>query len=752
MNYQEIVTAETANLTNCDREQIHIPGSIQPHGLLFVLQEPQSEIIQVSNNSLEILGIHPHRLLEEKLSTLLDDQQVELIRQCLEEQFEATNPLKITINNQSKTKTFEGIVHRTEGGVILELEPTAFVEKASLVNFHYLLISRINRLRSAKNLSDLLEVIVKEIRNITGFDRVMIYQFDSSGSGSVIAEDKQDNLAPFLGLNYPDTDIPKQAKKLYTLNSIRLIPNVNYQPAKIVSAHNNSSNQPVDLSFSVLRSVSPLHIEYLQNMGVTASMSISIIKNRKLWGLIACHHYQPKYLSYEVRTVCEFLGQFISLELAARTDQEDQEYRIKLKSIQSSFVEIMSQKEDLIDALVNPASNLLDIVSAQGVAVCLDNQITCLGKTPKQSEVKILIDWIQEQFQDNLFQTNSLPQLYPPAKQFKDVASGLLALCISKVKRYYILWFRPEVLQTVSWAGDPEKPKVIEEDGSVTISPRKSFTKWQETVQDKSLPWTRHEIDGAMELRSSIVGIVLKKADELAQINLELGRSNSELDAFAYIASHDLKEPLRGIHNYSNFLLEDYADALDEEGVDKLKTLIALTQRMEDLINSLLHFSRLGRINLSLHKTDLNQLIKNISTVFKASRQNGSFEIRVSQLLPIIYCDAIQINELFSNLISNAFKYNNREDKWAEIGCLESSPQSDTIFYVKDNGIGIREKHLDSVFRLFKRLHSQKQYGGGTGAGLTIVQKIVERHNGRIWVESTYGEGSTFYFTLPQPK
>jgi two-component system, chemotaxis family, sensor kinase Cph1 len=338
----------------------------------------------------------------------------------------------------------------------------------------------------------------------------------------------------------------------------------------------------------------------------------------------------------------------------------------------------------------------------------------------------------------------------------------MIVLAISRVNRNYIMWFRSEVVQTVNWGGDPNKPVVVSEDGEARMSPRKSFALWQETVEARSLPWKPCEIEAVLELRSAIVGIVLRKADELAKINLELERSNSELDSFAYIASHDLKEPLRGIHNYSSFLIEDYADVLNSEGVSKLQTLVRLTQRMEDLINSLLHFSRLGRVELALQRSDINQLVRNALDVLSISLESANVEIRMPRSLPAVKCDRVQISEVFTNLISNAIRYNDRAQKWVEIGYLdevespkiyssegsEEFPEPTVTFYVRDNGIGIRERHLDTIFRIFKRLHGPTKYGGGTGAGLTIAKKIVERHGGKLWVESTQGEGSTFYFTL----
>jgi signal transduction histidine kinase len=240
---------------------------------------------------------------------------------------------------------------------------------------------------------------------------------------------------------------------------------------------------------------------------------------------------------------------------------------------------------------------------------------------------------------------------------------------------------------------------------------------------------------------------------ELARRNEELHQSNKELDDFAYIASHDLKEPLRGIHNFSNFLLEDYADKLDGEGRSKLETLMRLTKRMETLIDSLLQFSRLGRVDLAMDRVDLNQIVAEVLDSLAITLQEEKVQIRVPRPLPKVRADRARVGEIFANLVVNAVKYNDKTQKWIEIGTTQngSSPGAGpTVFYVRDNGIGIPEKHFDAVFRIFKRLHGREKFGGGTGAGLTIVKKIVERHHGRIWLESSPGEGTTFYFTLQE--
>ncbi len=497
----------------------------------------------------------------------------------------------------------------------------------------------------------------------------MVYRFDRDGAGTVIAEARTADLEPFLGLHYPASDIPKQAKYLYTLNFLRLIPDATYEPVGLIPQLNPLTNKPLDMSRSVLRSVSPLHTEYLQNMGVAASMSISLLKNKQLWGLIACHHNRPKKVPYEIRTVCEFIGQIASFELAAREENQDFDYKMKLKSIQSQFVETISQAEDLTTGLTQNPQQLLDLVGAAGAALSFGEDITLIGDTPDREFIANMLPWLENQFTEEvIYDTNSLGQVYPAAEAYKAVASGLLALLISRVPKTFIIWFRPEVIQTVDWGGNPHKPVEIDEEGIVRMSPRKSFAKWQETVHLKSLPWKACEIEAALELRSSIIGIVLRKADELSQVNKELTRSNIELDAFAYIASHDLKEPLRGIYNYSSFLLEDYGEILDRAGQDKLHTLMRLTHRMEDLIESLLHYSRLGRAELQKCPVDLNTLVAGVLDVIKASARDTQVQFKIPRPLPTVNCARTQVNELFTNLISNGIKYNQETEKIIEIG------------------------------------------------------------------------------------
>ena len=772
---QSDISAATVDIDNCDREPIHTPSAIQPHGVLLAISD-EWQISQVSSNTKDLLGIEPEDLLGTSLFDLFKDSYVRQIQGCLEEDFEAVSPLQMETRSRLP---FTGVVHRSNDLIVLELEPTPAFQSTNFFDFYGFVKKPVSRFQKADTLNELCQAAVEEIQKISDFDRVMVYRFDEDGSGNVIAEAMRGEMEPYLGLHYPSTDVPQQAKYLYMLNRLRIIPNAAYEPVPILSLSNrepsadsdghedtNSDAEPLDMSFSTLRSVSPLHTQYMQNMGVCASMSISLVRDNRLWGLIACHHHTPRKLSYERRTICEFLGQAIAMELASKESREDNIYKLTLKMLQSDFIETLMCSETLQEGLTQDSNKLSALTGSDGVAFCDKGNILLIGETPSEEEVGALLAWVAAQFEQQqekgvIYQTSMLSKQYPPAEAFESRISGLLALTVSQAQRIYVLWFRPEVLRTVNWAGEPKKLSEIDEQGEIKQSPRRSFSLWKEHVKGQALPWKACEIEAALELRSAVIGLVLQQADELAQLNSELSRSNIELDSFAYIASHDLKEPLRGIHNYSSFLIEDYSNVLDEDGIDKLNTLMRLTQRMEDLINSLLHYSRLGRSELVLDSVDLGELAQSAIDVIEMSKPNEA-TFTIPQRLPTTECDRTQVTELLTNLITNGIKYNDKDQKVIEIGALTPVqaraegivPDSEellinsTVYYVKDNGIGIKPNHLDTVFRIFKRLHGPNRFGGGTGAGLTIAKKIVERHGGLIWIQSVYGEGSTFYFTL----
>ncbi len=757
------------DLTNCEREPIHIPGRIQPHGILLVLRESDYTILQASANTERLLGVSAHELLGKSLHTLMQQSDVEPLQVACRQHSLDTNPVYLlTVQMRGQETFFDAIMHRSQDVLVLELEP-APTETARQDT--YTLVRRaVPQIQAAPTLAQMYDVTAHQIRRINGFDRVMIYQFDPDGHGSVVAESKRDDLSPFLGLHFPASDIPAQARRLYTLNLLRLIADVGYTPIDIFPTLNPATGSVLDMSYCVLRSVSPIHVQYLKNMGVAASMSISILKDGELWGLIACHHDTPRFVGYDVRTACEFVGQVVSLQFTAKKEAADTAYQMRLKDVQTQLVALMANETSYQEGLIRHHPNLLDFIEAEGAVVCMDGKFLTLGKVPEEAFLTLFMAWLASQPEQEVFASNALAELFPPAEYVRQVASGVLALAISPMQQRYLLWFRPEMVHTVDWAGDPTKPVEVHQDGSQRLTPRNSFAVWQETVRGKSLPWKSVEIEAVQELRRALIGVILRKSGQLEELNIQLRNSNAELDAFTYTASHDLREPLRGIRNYISFFREDYGNTLDEGGRKQLETLLRLTQRMETLIDSLLHYSRIGYQDLMLHSVDLNQVLEEALDTLRPRMQETKTEIRIPRALPSVVCDAIQVGAIFSNLLSNAIKYNDKEQKWVEIGFLDeedsrlqwaiqtsyaalASPTQTvpTVFYVRDNGIGIQEKHRETIFQIFKRLHAREEFGGGTGAGLTIARKMAQQHGGQLWVTSIYGEGTTFYFTLQKP-
>ena len=515
-----VLPSDTAAFNNSDSEPIYAPASIQPHGILLVLESPVLKILQVSNNTFEALGIYPKELLGRYLQEFVETEEIEAIEKALLENCHQGNAISISFKIQNRKSFFQGTLHQSSSALIFELEPLVCPKASDGYNFYNLVQEPIDKMHKTPNLQVLCQTVVEEVRRIIGFDRAIVYQFDATGAGEVIAEDKVESLAPLLGLHYPATDIPPLARNLFNMNLIRFIPDVHSGPVELIPDCNPLTGRPLDLAFSLLRTVSPCHVQYLKNMNVGASMTLTLIKDRKLWGLIACHHQTPKYLNYETRTACELIAKFVNLELSYKQDSEDREYGIYLKQICHKFIAEISQSHCFVEGLLKSRDELLALVGATGGVVCANENLTTIGTTPEMGEIENLIAWIKPQINNDIFHTDALSKLYPPSEKFKEIASGLLVLAISEIQNYYVLWFRPEVIQTVNWAGQPEWSIELKPDGSWPMSPRTSFELWQETVRSKSLPWQPCEIEIARELRVAITSIELRKINQ--QLNLAL--------------------------------------------------------------------------------------------------------------------------------------------------------------------------------------------------------------------------------------
>ncbi len=763
-DHHSMITAENVDLSNCDREQVQYCGAIQPHGALAAVEEVKWTIQQVSGNSRSMLGRTPEELLGAALERLLGGAQLEQLRQAMAAQRTLNCPpvRLLTVRLDRGAGAMDVFAHRNDDGVlILEFEALSEAGPDSLQDLHSEVRTSIAELQRTGSVQEFFDLAVMRIRQFTGYDRVLAYKFLPDGSGRVVSEDREEGLESYVGLHYPASDIPEPARRLFSKKWVSHLPNVRYEPVPVIS--HRTSEGPIDLSYAFMRSVSVMYSGYLHNMGVQSSMVLTLLRNGKLWGLISCmHHRSPRHVSYPTRVTAEVLAHLMSLTMASKEELEDREAVAHMQSLTATLRETMLQHPELPEGLLRHQPNLLSYFGASGAVVCLDGEIHRLGHTPDEGQLKALSTWLGETMEEDQFSTDRLAGVHPPAAEYVQQAAGLLALRLFTGEPQFILWFRPEVERTVHWAGDPRKPVAISrENGEERLMPRTSFALWKDSVRGSCSPWRESELSAAADLRRAIVDVVLRtKAMELARFKDTLTRKNVELDAFVYIASHDLKEPLRGIHHYARFVLEDCEDRLDEDGKGKLRTMVQLTERMDRLIDDLLHYSRLGREEFEAAPTDLLALVTDVVQSLAPRLLERGVTVRMPASLPPVTVNPVMLHEVCANLITNAMKYNDKPEKWIEIGSLAPGTWSKggeparlegtVVLYVTDNGIGIPPKHFDTIFHMFRRLHARDAFGGGTGVGLSIARKILERHGGHIWVESQPGQGSTFYVALPE--
>ncbi len=754
-------------ITNCDSEPVQTPGCVQAHGAMLVLRPGDLTILQASENTDKLLGHPANTLWNKAVSAAIGPDGEASLKAFLATEPTERNPLYVfTLPTRSGVPPLDVTAHTIDGVVVVEFEATGRT-RADEPDYYALVKKTVARLQSAMTLKEFCDLTADEFRSLSGLDRVMIYRFHPDGHGEVFAESKRADLDPWLGLHYPAQDIPQPARDVFKQIWVRPLPDVLGELAELVPLTNPDTGRPLTMTFCALRGASVMYTEYLKNMKVTAGLTMPIRRGGELWGLIACQHYSgPKHVPYQVRAACEFLAQVASLQYQAAEDREHLIYRLKLDGTHQQLV-AQAAREDGLSALTEGTPSLIDGINAGGAALYHRDRWWRVGNTPSEAELEALGDWLHDRPEfasptRPLYSIDSLVQDYSLAAAYADVASGLLAVPLSRANRNWMLWFRPEMIQTVNWGGNPhEKPTVPGPHGP-RLTPRASFELFQESVRGRSLPWVEVELDAAARLRMLVMELVVGRSQRLADLNADLTQSNEELDAFAYVASHDLKEPLRGIHKYAHQLLEN-ATTEDLEHRQKLDRLMRLTVRMDSLLDSLLHFSRVGRAALQTENADLNEVVNEAIEMVDARRTDGPTEITLPRPLPSARCDRVRCREIFVNLLSNALKYNDKPQKHVEVGFIgprEDHPRPGcpsgladlTIFYVKDNGIGIPARYFEQVFKMFKRLHGRDEYGGGTGAGLTIVQKLVERHHGRVWLHSTPGTETTFYFTLSARK
>jgi light-regulated signal transduction histidine kinase (bacteriophytochrome) len=751
MKIKDIVNRDIVNLTNCEQEPIHIPGSIQPHGFLIGFKEDNFVIDYCSANCKDFTGLHHTALLGNNFTAIFGEDATGRLLKYIEDNLMLSSTLlKLELNSQQYLCT----LHKSNGIYILEAEPEDKHPK-NVSEVYDQTSQFLAYMHDTHTLKELCDLVAKGTRKLTGYDRVMIYRFDKDYNGEVYAESCRDDLEPFLGLHYPHTDIPAQARELYIKNLLRLIVDVNYTPVPVYTVDDRTENKNLDLSLSVLRSTSPIHVQYLHNMGVCATLTISLIYKKRLWGLIACHHYSPKNLSPGVRLAAQLQGHFITSQIDLRQSNEAYEIARKASAALDKANSFSLTSQNDFNDLVN-SKYLLTLCNAAGVAIVFNGAVYKSGIVPTEDEVQHLANFFAAYTNNSNFSTNKLIATLPDHSKLCAQTSGMLYHSLNMDNNNCIMWFRPETKTEVNWGGDPSKSIIKDEKG---LSPRRSFELWKEIVDCTAKPWLEPELETAQAYAYSLqkqinLLIITQEEEKYRKLSELLKETNSELENINWISTHDLQEPLRKIQLISSRILSK-EDKIPENVQDSIIRMNASANRMQTLLIDILKYTRLRHTDDSFEKVNLNHLLEEVKSDLPEALGNAPAEIIVEDL-PEINGIPFLLKQLFSNLIANSIKYAspNRHPiikitaakKPMRLRQDESNLYE--VIYVEDNGIGFEQQFAESIFNIFTRLHSASEYKG-SGVGLALCKKIMQNHKGYIAASGKPEEGATISIYFP---
>lgn len=726
------------NLTNCDIEPIHHLGHIQSHGYIIAIDLDTDVIKYLSANFSEIVHSSSGELLGRNLFEL--DSEIEN-DQASKEWIRSIQDAFSKLKDGAKSNVSEAAVedkprylisHTNEGLGIIEIEDKVSNEQL------FKKVSALNDLvAGAESLDVLFRETVKEIRKLIDFDRVMVYKFLKDDSGTVVAESSRDGEMHYLGLRFPESDIPKQARNLYIQNRVRFISDAKSEDIII----NGLDKTPIDLTNSVLRSVSKMHIQYLANMGVQSSFSISIIYDGKLWGLIACHNATQKHIDYQVRNVTRFVADYIGNYI--RLDAENRQSKRRAEAFENCqrLTRRVEEADSVAEGLLKKDFSIMDYIPSVGAATFIGGTLRTVGRTPELSVVKQIIKLSANG--EIFWETDNLSE-FGLDLGTKNRIAGCLLMNLSDDQNNVVIWFRDEVVYEVEWAGEPVKQFVNKEiDGlSFTeINPRKSFETWKQSVRNTSSPWTAGDIAKAELLRDNINLISLKRNVELERNNVQLQRAYSEMDNFMNSVSHDLNNPLSVINLNAQFALRKETDEAIREKMN------GIVQQVAKISNMLAQFRELSKSVVKEEKVKEIEMPILIFEIFEEQipRYGASNIVREYGELYNITGNEVAVYQIFSNIISNAIKYSSHKKE--PIVRVESTKSANFVQYrIYDNGIGIGQDSKD-IFEAFERLDPAKRFEG-SGIGLSIVKNLVIRQNASINYISCENEGTCFYITF----
>jgi chemotaxis family two-component system sensor kinase Cph1 len=708
----------TANLGNCDQEPIHIPGSIQPHGALLAFA-PDGTLAVRSKNAGPLLGEIPAigQPLDARHLNAALRQEIGSALACFEDVLGA-------MTETLGQKLVDVIMHQSDGLLVVEFEFRPD-HQAGLESFALQAQKAIVFIQRQRDIHQVLTVATEKIAALTGFDRVMAYRFRHDESGEVVAERRHADLVPYLGQRYPASDIPQQARRLYVLNPVRLIVDAAYEPVLLepLAVESAAGLRPLDLSQSTLRSVSPIHIEYLQNMGVAASMSISIVVDGKLWGLFACHHMSPFLVPYAVRMACQVLAQSVSMIVDRHLASDRTESLTRAASARSAINSAFEDHDSLLSALVANSSPFFDLIKCDCVAASFEAEAHAHRSCIDRQAIAELVKWLDRNATRDVFYSDNLRRDAPGmvADLFGPI-SGVLAIRYNREQNGYLFWLRNEQVQNVRWGGPPEKNVTVGPLGQ-RLTPRGSFEEWKQTVREQSVPWEETDLEIAAALRVDLQDISLSKAHAASKTR----------EMFMATLGHDLRDPLQAIKMASEMLsISDVSNRFSHR-------ITSSSNRMQRLIDQLSDLSTIQHHqSLPMHgrNVELNALLDELVDELKAAHPGADIQA-CFEPLGVVWLDPDRMGQVVANLVGNACKHGVVGSP-VQISAWKAGDQ--VAFQVRNQAERLSEDVLQRLFDPFKATSLNKgRNPKGQGLGLYISSEIIKAHGGRIEVRSSEG-------------
>lgn len=730
------------NFVECHDEPIHIPGYIQSFGYLIGIETTSLTISFFSENISDVFKIERcEDLFGKKLSQFPEvfqtviDSDIFKDAGFLSKRENETYFDKITVAG----KQYHFSVFRANDYIFLEFE-------AVYENPNKRITNKYDNFYIIDNEQEIWDQLLNTISNIINYDRIMVYKFMSDGSGKVISEKTNNHLESYLGLHYPEHDIPRQARELYKKKRKRIFSDVYSHPVRILSR----SGKSVDLTFAASRAMSPIHGQYIKNSGASSSFSISIIIDDQLWGLVTCQNSEPKHIDLEDRVQAGIFTVLASNAYSSFKSKKELEYRIdlneKLYALKSEFLEHGS----LFESLDFNKSELRLMPKADGLAIISDNEIVTDGITPDREIINNIVNWAYENTSDNVFISNSFLKDYGSELNLNSDTAGIIIYFVERSKKEILIWFRKEFDEHINWAGNPEKKiETFSKNGEEirTVSPRESFQVFSENIKGKSKRWSSKNQIAVHLIRDLIFETSHKQYITIKKLNDQLKKVNEELDSFSYTISHDLGTPLTVMKLNAQMLLNSLGDITDKDK-NKINSIIGEIDNMAEMMQNVLQLSRAKHSEIQLETIETNMTIRKITENAKITYDSQKSMVVIKEC-PEVLADKTMLHQVFLNIINNAVKYSSdREQPIIEIEGTEAGDQ--IIYRIKDNGIGIPEENKHRMFKIFNRMDNAKKFKGN-GVGLSIVHRIMNRLGGNVDYESNK-EGTCFILTFQKPK